>query len=146
MYKVLVANRDEYDTKGIEWLLKSSMNAWQVDSAQNESGLIYKLETFQPDLLIFELDLINEESYSPFLKTIQIIGPDLIALTMEATFSQAKRAIDMGVSDLILKPISADTLLKSARKIHRRNQMNNRTAEQNLFRKLKKTSNIRTYF
>ncbi|EWG10132.1 AraC family transcriptional regulator [Cytobacillus firmus] len=123
MYKVLVANRDEYDTKGIEWLLKSSMNAWEVESAEDEAGLIKKLETFQPDLLIFELDLIKEDRYSSFLKTIQIIGPDLIALTMEATFSQAKRAIDMGVADLILKPISADILLKSARNIHRRQKL-----------------------
>ncbi|MGA5688646.1 helix-turn-helix domain-containing protein [Cytobacillus pseudoceanisediminis] len=146
MYKVLVANRDEYDTKGIEWLLKSSMNAWQVESAQNETGLITKLETFQPDLLIFELDLINEESYGSFLKTTQIIGPDLIALTMEATFSQAKRAIDMGVSDLILKPISADILLKSARKIHRRNQMISRTAEQNSSQKADKDFNYQDLF
>ncbi|MEK3820905.1 MULTISPECIES: response regulator transcription factor [Cytobacillus] len=146
MYKVLVANRDEYDTKGIEWLLKSSMNAWQVESAQNESGLIKKLETFQPDLLIFELDLINEESYGSFLKTTQIIGPDLIALTMEATFSQAKRAIDMGVSDLILKPISADILLKSARKIHRRNQMISRTAAKKSSQKAEKDFNYQDLF
>lgn len=146
MYKVLVANRDEYDTKGIEWLLKSSMNAWQVESAQNEAGLIKKLETFQPDLLIFELDLINEESFGSFLKTTQIIGPDLIALTMEATFSQAKRAIDMGVSDLILKPISADILLKSARKIHRRNQMISRTAEQKSSQKAEKDFNYQDLF
>ncbi|MFD5853757.1 MULTISPECIES: response regulator transcription factor [Cytobacillus] len=146
MYKVLVANRDEYDTKGIEWLLKSSMNAWQVESAQNEAGLIKKLETFQPDLLIFELDLINEESFGSFLKTTQIIGPDLIALTMEATFSQAKRAIDMGVSDLILKPISADILLKSARKIHRRNQMISRSAEQKSSQKAEKDFNYQDLF
>ncbi|GLB60730.1 AraC family transcriptional regulator [Cytobacillus sp. NCCP-133] len=119
MYKVLVANRDQYDTNGIEWLLKSSMPAWQVESAGDGSIMIGKLESFQPDLLIFELELINENSYASFLKTLQIIRPDLIALTMEATFSQAKRAIDIGAADLILKPISADALLKSARKIQR---------------------------
>ncbi len=130
MYKVLVANRDEYDTKGIVWLLKSSMPAWRVESAEDESEMINKLESFQPDLLVFELDLINEISYSSFIKTIQIIRPDLIALTMEATFSQAKRAIDMGVADLILKPISADALLKSARKVQRLAQLNGRYSEQ----------------
>ncbi|KON90350.1 hypothetical protein AF332_17605 [Sporosarcina globispora] len=146
MYKVLVANRDEYDTKGIEWLLKSSMNGWQIESAQDETELIRKLESLQPDLLIFELDLINEERFISFIKTIQIIGPDLIALTMEATFSQAKRAIDMGVSDLILKPISADILLKSARKIHRRYQMNNRIAERMPSQKAEKVFNYQELF
>lgn len=130
MYKVLVANRDEYDTKGIEWLLRSSMPAWQVETAEDETEMIEKLESFQPDLLILELDMIDESSYGFFIKTIQIIRPDLIALTMEATFSQAKRAIDLGVADLILKPISADTLLKSAKKIHRLTRVNGRFFEQ----------------
>lgn len=146
MYKVLVANRDEYDTKGIEWLLKSSMNAWELESAEDEAGLIKKLETFQPDLLIFELDLIKEDGYSSFLKTIQIIGPDLIALTMEATFSQAKRAIDMGVADLILKPISADILLKSARNIYRRQMMKSAAAVNNSTIVTEKTFNYQDIF
>ncbi|MBT2689466.1 DNA-binding response regulator [Bacillus sp. ISL-47] len=130
MYKVLVANRDDYDTKGIEWLLKSSMPAWQVETAEDETEMIEKIESFQPNLLILELDMIDENSYGSFIKTIQIIRPDVIALTMEATFSQAKRAIDMGVADLILKPISADTLLKSARKIHRQAQLDGRFSKQ----------------
>ncbi|MBG9545107.1 hypothetical protein ABE29_20785 [Cytobacillus firmus] len=146
MYKVLVANRDEYDTKGIEWLLKSSMNAWDVESAEDEAGLIKKLETFQPDLLIFELDLIKEDRYSSFLNTIQIIGPDLIALTMEATFSQAKRAIDMGVADLILKPISADILLKSARNIQRRQKLRAPVAEKSTSVAAEKAFNYQNIF
>lgn len=126
MYKVLVANRDGYDTKGIEWLLHSSMAAVQVDTAITKKDMINKLESFQPNLLIVELDMVEEQDYQEFFKTIKIIQPAIVALTMEATYSQAKKAIDIGVVDLLLKPISPEILLKAIQKLFRQHQSSNK--------------------
>ncbi|MDZ5471232.1 helix-turn-helix domain-containing protein [Bacillus sp. 31A1R] len=127
MYKVLVANRDEYDTKGMEWLLHSSLPNCLVKTVGTEREVIKKIEDFQPHVLIFELGMISNQYMEDFVRVTKIIKPTIIALTTEATFAQAKKAIDIGVKDLLLKPISPEILLKSVQKLFRQFQSLNKT-------------------
>lgn len=119
MYKVLIANRDKYDTNGIQWLLQSSAFTLEVQTAESNLETIAKLEAFQPDLLILELDMLDSLLETSLTKSLQMTQPVIIAITIEPTFEQAKKAIELGVKDLLLKPLSPETLLNSVRKVMR---------------------------
>ncbi|MBN6886881.1 two-component system, response regulator YesN [Cytobacillus horneckiae] len=122
MYKVLVAGRDESDLNGIRWLLHSAMTSWQVETVNLPGELIGKIETFRPDLLIIELEMIEDEAHYHFIvNVLNIVKPSICAITIEPTFARAKNAIDLGVNDLLLKPISPEILLKSVQRIYRKN-------------------------
>lgn len=114
MYKILIANRDEFDTNGIKWLIHSSISSASVSTVSTYENMTRQLELLRPDLLIVELEILDRQS--TFLNTLRITRPSVIALTMEATYEQAKKAIDIGVLSLLLKPISPEALLKAVQK------------------------------
>lgn len=128
MFRVLVANREEFDARGIAWLLHSSMTTWETDIELDSSNLAKKIEVFKPDLIVLELEMISDKNFTDCIKVLSIMRPSIIALTMEATFSQAKRALELGASDLLLKPIVPKLLLKSAQIIYRQ-QVNRAAAD-----------------
>lgn len=114
--KVLIANQDEFESKGIQWLLESSFTTLEVERALTLTETIHKLESLKPDILILEIDLIGREQFKAFKRTLQITKPLILGITIEATFEAAKKAINLEVKDLFVKPLSPEILLRTVRK------------------------------
>ncbi|WP_307471176.1 helix-turn-helix domain-containing protein [Cytobacillus purgationiresistens] len=98
-------------------MLNTTMTSWQVDAISDERMLIERIESFRPDLLILELEMIAD--LNSVMKVLNIVKPVICALTLEATFAQAKKAIEIGAAELLLKPISPEIILKSVQKFYR---------------------------
>ncbi|MGE8205795.1 helix-turn-helix domain-containing protein [Heyndrickxia sp. NPDC080065] len=110
MIKILIANHDEFEAKGIQWLIESSISNVTVKVASNLANAITDLENEQPDIFIYEMNIGTDES---LVKAIKINEPVIISLTMEATYGAAKKAIDIGTKFLLIKPFSPQELLNN---------------------------------
>lgn len=110
MYNLLIADNDEFEAKGMKWLIESSVSNVNVKLAHNLIDTIMVLENDRPDIFIYETNIgMGEE----LLKAIKINQPTIISITMEATFEAAKKAIDIGTKCLLIKPFSPQELLNN---------------------------------
>jgi two-component system, response regulator YesN len=119
MVHILIANRERYETNGMEWLLKSHDPSLMIDHAETFSDLQKKLESFPVDILILEIELISALEQEKLMKWIKIFKPKMIGLTIEATFEMAKKAIDIGVQQLLLKPFLPEQLQRTVQTLVR---------------------------
>lgn len=113
MYKVLIISRDEFDAKGIQWLLESSFSNIKAEAAVDLTAACQLIEQLRPSFLIVEMDFFSGKHQEPFLKAVKIMKPAIIALTVEATFEAAQKAINLGVKKLLVKPFPPQDLMKS---------------------------------
>ncbi|MBS4174727.1 helix-turn-helix domain-containing protein [Bacillus sp. FJAT-49736] len=124
MIKILIADRDEFEAKGIQWLITSSISNADVLVAVHLDDTLLMLEKEQPDIFIYDMNIGNMESIE---RLLNIMEPNLVCLTMEATYESAKKAIDLGAKSLLIKPFSPQELLKQINSIirkHLRKQQN----------------------
>jgi two-component system, response regulator YesN len=119
MVHILIANRERYETNGMEWLLKSNDPSIKIGHAVTVSELQQKLESSPVDILILEIDFISQTEQEKIIKWIRVLNPKIIGLTMEATFEIAMKAIDLGVEKLLLKPVSPEQLQRNVQTLVR---------------------------
>jgi two-component system, response regulator YesN len=116
---ILIANRERYETNGMEWLLKSNDASLNIGHAFTYSELQHKLESFPVDILILEIELLTAAELEKIQKWIKVLKPKVIGLTIEATFETAMRAIELGVKQLLLKPVSPELLQRNVQAVVR---------------------------
>jgi two-component system, response regulator YesN len=119
MVNILIANRERYETNGMEWLLKSSDPSIKIGHAVTVIELQHKLESSPVDILILEIEFISQADQESLLKWIKVLNPKVIGLTMEPTFEIAMKAIDLGVKNLLLKPVSPEQLQRNVQTLVR---------------------------
>lgn len=119
MVHILIANRERYETNGMEWLLKSNDATLNIGHAVTFSELQYKLESFPVDILILEIEFLTLAEQEQIMKWLKVLKPKIIGLTIEATFEMAMKAIDLGVQQLLLKPISPEQLQRKVQTLVR---------------------------
>ena len=90
MIKILIANPDEFEAKGIQWLIETSISNVKVILGKNSLETLTILENEKPHILIYEMNIGIDDS---LLKVIKITEPAIISLTMEATFEAAKKQL-----------------------------------------------------
>jgi two-component system, response regulator YesN len=119
MVHILIANRESYETNGMEWLLKANDPSITIRHAVTIADLQDKLESAPIDILIFEMEFLEFSRHENILKLIKVLDPKIIGLTIESTFEVAMRAIELGVKKLLLKPISPEQLQNNVQKMVR---------------------------
>jgi YesN/AraC family two-component response regulator len=106
MYKLLISDRDRQELSGIEWLIsKYSFPVSTIMLADQVAVLIDELENEQPDILCFELDMIQEDKWEMVKSFINQHAGQVIAITAEATFERAMQAMSVKAVDLWVKPL-----------------------------------------
>jgi two-component system, response regulator YesN len=113
MVQILIANRERYETNGMDWLLKSNDPSLMIRHAETFSELQKNIENLPVDILILEIELITSFEQEKLIKWIKIFKPKVIGLTIEATFEMAMKAIDLGVHKLLLKPLLPEQLQRN---------------------------------
>ncbi|PKR82998.1 hypothetical protein CWO92_21515 [Heyndrickxia camelliae] len=109
LIKIVIADHDEFEAKGIQWLIESSISNADINVATDLNNTVTLLEHERPDIFIYDMNIGSGESV---VKLLKIMEPVLICITMEATYETAKKAIDMGANCLLIKPFSPQELLK----------------------------------
>lgn len=119
MVHILIANRERYETNGMEWLLKSNDPTLIIEHAVTVTELQHKLESAPVDILILEIEFFSQNEHEKIMKWIKVLNPKIIGLTIEGTFEIAMKAIDLGVKQLLLKPVSPEQLQRNVQSLVR---------------------------
>ncbi|MCL7748783.1 helix-turn-helix domain-containing protein [Halalkalibacter alkaliphilus] len=104
--KIVIAERDNHERVAIEWLISTySIPINNVFVAGTVKETMALLEKELPEILYLELDMIPAENWAQIHRYVKSYSPKIIAVTAEATFERAKQAIELGIVDLLVKPL-----------------------------------------
>lgn len=121
MYRLIIVEDEEIIRKGlvhtIDWL---SMGFIVVGEAENGEKGLNLIKELNPDLVITDIKM-------PFINGLEMLSLaentkffESIILTSYSEFDYAKKAISIGVSDYILKPINEKELFNILTKIKKK--------------------------
>ncbi|WP_209121923.1 helix-turn-helix domain-containing protein [Alkalihalobacillus sp. BA299] len=114
MAKLLIAERDENERIGINWLVSSySLPFEEVFLTDTFDKTIQLIENNVPDIVCMELDMIPKEKWGIFKSTVKNYVKQTVLITAEATFDRAMQAIEIQAVDLWVKPTSPNEIKKT---------------------------------
>ncbi|SFS53759.1 response regulator transcription factor [Marininema halotolerans] len=106
MATLLIADRDNNERIGLEWLARSHPLPFEtILTVENLPQLLLTLEQQTPDVLCLELDSISPEHWDGVRQAVKGFAKAIVAMTAEATFERAEQAIMLGAADLWIKPL-----------------------------------------
>lgn len=109
-YKVIVAD----DTKGVlDYVINvlSKSNKFEVvDTAENGSELVEKVEKQIPELVITDVEMPNLTGIEAVRKLKDIQGIKYVIITGNKTAELMKNAYELDIKEIIAKPITNDDM------------------------------------
>ncbi|GGA41902.1 hypothetical protein GCM10007416_13530 [Kroppenstedtia guangzhouensis] len=112
--KLLIADRDEKERTGLEWLVRAWPIPFQkVVTTADFDTLLEGLTREVPSVCCIELDMIPRERWEEFRRLLPAYTRRVIGMTAEATFDRAVQAIELHAVDLWVKPASPDRIKRS---------------------------------
>ncbi|TDK58113.1 AraC family transcriptional regulator [Bacillus salipaludis] len=122
--KILLAERDELERKGMKWLLLT--NQVPIDELKETSSdeeCMELLIEWKPDIFVMELEMFQPNQRENLFRTVRNMGIQTIMHTSHKTFQAAEQAVKIKAEALFVKPYVADEWLKAFKQIIR-NQRN----------------------
>ena len=125
MNKVLIVEDEDIIRKGLMFMAKwSQYDCVVVGEAINGNDGLKQIEEKRPDIVIVDINMPEKDGLSMIEESIELYGYDTIIISGYSEFSYAKKAISLGVSDYLLKPINFNELYPILEKIiARRNHL-----------------------
>ncbi|WP_026690989.1 AraC family transcriptional regulator [Alteribacter aurantiacus] len=118
MPTLLIADRDQEECQGIQWLIeRSTLPFTNTTTVHTSEDMLTTLDQAVPDVLIVELDLLTETN--TLTKVQSLNHTAIIATTNEPTYEKALLALKMQALDLLITPhtpTKLQALLKTATK------------------------------
>lgn len=119
MLKILIVEDEDIIRKGlaytIDWV---SMGYVVVGEAANGEEGLEAIRTLQPDVVIADIKMPKMDGISMLQEALRDNTFKSLILTSYAEFEYAKKAIELQVSDYILKPVDEDQLKKTMQELH----------------------------
>ncbi|EGQ26266.1 helix-turn-helix domain-containing protein [Mammaliicoccus sciuri] len=109
--KILIAERDELERKGIRWvLLSNQILITQLKETDNEEECLDILFDWKPDILIVELEMLthSRKQLTNLLRELEI---KTIVHTHHKTFEAAEQSLNMKAEALFIKPYDTNEWL-----------------------------------
>lgn len=118
MYKILIVDDEKREREGIKKLLTHFQFKFAVEQARNGEEALEIMEKQNFDVLLTDIKM-------PFMDGIELIGevrkrgwnPVCIIYSAYGEFEYARKAISLGVSEYLLKPIQLDVFQKQFQKV-----------------------------
>lgn len=119
MLKVVIVEDEDFIRKGlvytIDWL---NMDCIVVaDAADGKEGL-EKIIEYQPDVVITDIKMPIMNGIDMLSQALESVKFKCLILTSYTEFEYAKRAIELKVSDYLIKPVDEEVLKRIMKKIH----------------------------
>ena len=112
MYRVLIVEDEDIIRKGIAYTMDwMSMDCVIAGEAANGKEGVEKILELRPDIVVADIMMPYMNGIEMIRSTKDQVPYKSILLTSYAEFSYAKQAIDLKVSDYLMKPVEEDDLL-----------------------------------
>lgn len=117
--RILIVEDEYYFRQALKKYIEKYPDEFEVcDEAKNGCEGLDKLLELQPDIALVDITMPLMNGIALIEKTVQAkIRTKMIILTGYGEFEYAKQAISLGVQDYLLKPLQADELYKSLKKV-----------------------------
>lgn len=141
MLKIIIVEDEDIIRNGlvhtIDWL---SMGCIVIADAANGQEGLEKILELSPDIVISDIKMPMMNGIDMIKSAMEKIKFKSLILTSYAEFDYAKKAIELGVSDYLLKPVSEEKIRSSIEKVNRE-FLGTRKAEETL-RKNEEDANV----
>lgn len=141
MLKIIIVEDEDIIRNGlvhtIDWL---SMGCIVIADAANGQEGLEKILDLSPDIVISDIKMPMMNGIDMIKSAMEKIKFKSLILTSYAEFDYAKKAIELGVSDYLLKPVSEEKIRSSIEKVNRE-FLGTRKAEETL-RKNEEDANV----
>lgn len=118
MNKVLIVEDEDIIRKGLMFMAKwSQYDCVVVGEAINGNDGLRQIEEKRPDIVIVDINMPEKDGLSMIEESIELYCYDAIIISGYSEFSYAKKAISLGVSEYLLKPINFNELYPILEKI-----------------------------
>lgn len=134
MYKVLLVEDEDIIRKGLMFIADwKSADCIVVGEAVDGLDGLEKIEELRPDIVIVDINMPIKDGLAMLEESINKYSYDAVVVSGYSEFEYAKKAISLGVSEYILKPINYDELFSAIRKI---------ISKKNIYKELQDQKNI----
>lgn len=118
MYRVLIAEDEDIIRKGIAYTMDwVSMGCTIVGEAANGKEGVEKIKELSPDIVLADIMMPMMNGIEMIRRGQEIADFKAIIMTSYADFEYAKKAIELGVSAYLMKPVDEEELKKNISKI-----------------------------
>ena len=118
MYKVIIVEDEDIIRKGIAYTMDwVSMGCTIVGEAANGKEGVEKIKELSPDIVLADIMMPMMNGIEMIRKGQEIADFKAIIMTSYADFEYAKKAIELGVSAYLMKPVDEEELKKNISKI-----------------------------
>ena len=118
MYRVLIAEDEDIIRKGIAYTMDwVSMGCTIVGEAANGKEGVEKIKELSPDIVLADIMMPMMNGIEMIRKGQEIADFKAIIMTSYVDFEYAKKAIELGVSAYLMKPVDEEELKKNISKI-----------------------------
>lgn len=106
MYKILIADDEDIIRRGLAGMVAQHPKLEVAALAEDGEIALEKAEETRPDLMLVDINMPFVDGFD-FIKSVKTLLPDaeIIIVTGYDDFAFARRALRLGVSDYLLKPI-----------------------------------------
>jgi len=118
MYRVLIVEDEDIIRKGIAYTMDwMSMDCVIAGEAANGKEGVEKILELRPDIVVADIMMPYMNGIEMIRSTKDQVPYKSILLTSYAEFSYAKQAIDLKVSDYLMKPVEEEEIRKAIEKV-----------------------------
>lgn len=115
--KILIADRDELERKGIRWVLSSlQIVITQLSEVDNEKDFLDMLFDWKPDVIILEHEMLNE-TRKQVTNLLLEQKTKIIIHTNHKTFEAAAQSLEMKAEALFIKPYDTNEWLHKVKRV-----------------------------
>lgn len=106
MYKILIADDEDIIRRGLAGMVAQHPKLEVAALAEDGEIALEKAEETRPDLMLVDINMPFVDGFE-FIKSVKTLLPDaeIIIVTGYDDFAFARKALRLGVSDYLLKPI-----------------------------------------
>ncbi len=119
MWKILIADDEEIECRGLEMMIRKNFKmAELLPSVYNGVDLIKKAERFQPDVILADINMpgLNGLEALEMLR-LKALNAKVIINTAYNDFAYIRKALQLGASDFLSKPVYEEELVKAISKV-----------------------------
>lgn len=127
MYKVFLVEDEDIIRKGLRYVIDwQSVDCVVVGEADNGLDGIQGILALHPDIVLTDIKMTGMDGLEMLTSSIQESGYDAIIISGYDEFAYAQRAVSLGVTEYLLKPIDFDLLYSAVQKIVRKREEKHR--------------------